>query len=103
MSILDEIRCPGCGRPAVEIDPYQGRPHTQEVTVYEEDGWWCIDCTHTDCAFPHAQGPDKPTVRYFLTTDFGGTGGPIGPGLGRLLVEALDGATRAESAEAEPK
>ena len=96
---LDDIRCPECGRVArvvrhesvdSRLTPIDG--DTPICDVRPVGGFSWIRCGGCSRAAMREDG--APTLRKMLSDD-GGL--PIGPGLGRLLVEALErGATPAE-------
>lgn len=97
---LDDHRCPGCGRVA-EIVGEHAATITDRVVLWDASDdsgpWFQLRCGHDDCGFTSQDGRDRPTVRHMLLTEDWSDARYIGPGLGRLLVEALErGATPAE-------
>ncbi len=100
-SLLDSHRCLECGREARVVEcagtieyskPAKGDAicfHWAATDSMSEA--WSLDCGFP-CSFQSRMIDRPPSLRAMLIRD----DITIGPGLGRLLVEALDGATRAE-------
>lgn len=93
MSILDEHRCPGCGRLARVVRHESGDSRLSQIDgdepvcdVRPAGNLSWLRCGRCSRAAAHDDG--APTLRRLLLAD-GGL--PIGPGLGRLLVEAIEG------------